>query len=263
MPPMNDFSTAPINYSGLLTQINAQPLMQGLVLRNDRQQLNNAQAERAERKHLAEVKFTQQQEEDKVWHADLADLAADFTPEKLRDTMWKHPDKQEALSNGFSTYSRSVQQDVIKSTASVLSALASGNPDLAGNVLQERRDTLVKGNINSDQTDALYRLVKSDDPADRQKAYAMLGTIMSGAVGPEHAAGMMETMGIGAKAEDRRLDNERQAAAAAETARHNRVSEGVASGNLALSRQREGRVSRNSGKGSTKSAKLPSGFILD
>lgn len=260
---MNDFSMAPIDYQSLLTQVNTQPLMQGLALRNDREQAKAAQAERAERTHLAKAQFTQKQEEDKVWHADLNDLATDFTPEKLRNTMWKHPDKQDALSNGFATYGRSVQQDVIKSTASVLSALASGNPDLAGNVLQERRDALVKGNINSDQTDALYRLVESDDPADRQKAYAMLGTIMSGAVGPEHAAGMMETMGIGAKAEDRRLDNERQAAAAAETARHNRVSESVASGNLALSRQREGRVARSSGKGSTKSAKLPSGFILD
>lgn len=260
---MNDFSMAPIDYQSLLTQVNVQPLMQGLALRNDRQQLKEAQAERAERKHLAEVKFTQQQEEDKVWHADLTDLATDFTPEKLRDTMWKHPDKQESLSNGFSTYTRSVQQDVIKSTASVMSALASGNPDLAGKVLAERRTALEKGNINSDQTDALYRLVKSSDPADRQKAYAMLGTIMSGAVGPEHAAGMMETMGIGAKAEDRRLDNERQAATAAETARHNRASEGVAAGNLQLSRQREGRVSRNVGRAGAKPAKLPAGFIMD
>lgn len=263
MPLVDDFRMGPIDYSSQLTKINMQPLMQGLALRNERQQLKEAQAERAERKHLAEAKFTQQQDEDKVWLADLADLSANFSPEKLRNTMWKHADKQEALANGFSTYSRHVQQDVIKSTSSVLSALASGNTELAGKVLNERRAALSNGNINSDQTDALYRLVKSADPADRQKAYAMLGTIMSGAVGPEHAAGMMETMGIGAKAEDRRLDNDRQAAAAAETARHNRASEGVAAGNLRLSRQREGRVSRNVGRAGAKPAKLPAGFIMD
>jgi hypothetical protein len=260
---VNDFSLGPIDYSSQLTKINVQPLMQGLQLRNERQQAKEAQAERTERVQLAKAQFTRQQDEDKVWHADLTDLSTDFTPEKLRNTMWKHPDKQEALSNGFSTYTRNIQQDVIRSTTSVMSALASGNSDLAAKVLIDRRTGLEQGNINSDQTDALYRLVKSTDPADRQKAYAMLGTIMSGAVGPEHAAGMMETMGIGAKAEDRRLDNDRQAAAAAETARHNRASEGVAAGNLQLSRQREGRVSRNVGKAGAKPAKLPSGFILD
>jgi hypothetical protein len=252
----------PVNYQALLTQVNFAPLMQGLQMRNERQSATAARTEQTALRQLAEAKFTREQDEDKRWRADLADLSTDFTPEKLRDVMWKHPDKQDALKSGFDTYTSQQQRDVISASFSVLSAMQAGKPDVAAKVLSDRQSALAKGGINTDQTEALLRLVKSDDPADRQRAHAMLGMVMAGAVGPEHAAGVMENLGIGAKAERQTRKDQLDQDEFDERRRHNRASEGVAAGNLALSRQREGRVARGGGK-AVKPAKLPSGFILD
>ncbi|MBW6522507.1 hypothetical protein KZ810_03270 [Sphingomonas sp. RHCKR47] len=253
---------APVNYQALLTQLDFTPLMQGMQMRSEREDAKAARAEQTARRSLAESKFSQEQDEDKRWRADLADISADFTPEKLRDLMWKHPDKQEALKSGFDTYNSYQQRDVISASTSVLGALNSGNTDFAAKVLADRKAALAEAGVNTDQTDALLRLVKSPDPADRQRAYAMLGMVMAGAVGPEHAAGVMENLGIGAKAERQARKDQLDQDEFEERRRHNRASEGVAAGNLALSRQREGRVARGSGK-AAKPAKLPSGFILD
>lgn len=252
---------APINYQALLTQLDFSPLMQGLQQRDQRQDAQAARAEQTARRILAESKFTKEQEADKRWQADLADISANFTPAKLRDLMWKHPDKQEALKSGFDTYNSYQQRDVISASTSVLSALNSGNTELAAKVLSDRRTSLINGGVNTDQTEALLRLVKSPDPADRQRAYAMLGMVMAGAVGPEHAAGVMENLGVGARAERQARKDQLDQDEFEERRRHNRASEGVAAGNLSL-RQQEKRAPKNSGR-AAKFMKPPSGFILD
>lgn len=216
----------PIDYSSLLAQLDTRPLQQlASTLREDKA-FELRKQEQQERIQLAKAQFSQEQLENAEYQKDLADLSANFSAEKLRNMAWKHPQHQQALESGFATYNRGVQQDVIRSSTEVMSALASGNKDVALKVLDERLAALDRGGINSDQTTALRRLVQSDNPADAQRAYTMLGIIMSGAVGPEHAAGMMETMGIGVKAEDRRRDNERADADLEERRRHNRVVEG-------------------------------------
>ncbi len=228
----------PIDYTSLLTQLDFTPVMQGLALRNDRQRLVDAKAERKERIDLATAQFSHEQLENEEYQRDLAGLSASFSPEKLRDLAWKYPQHQKSLEDGFGTYNRAVQQDVIRSSTQVMSALASGNKDVALKVLDERLAGLDRGGINTDQTTALRGLVQSDNPADAQRAYSMLGIIMSGAVGPEHAAGMMETMGVGAKADDRRRDNERADADFEERRRHNRVVEDQGSRRIDLTHAR-------------------------
>lgn len=228
----------PIDYSSLLTQLDTRPLQQLASTFREDKAVEFRKQEQQERIQIARAQFSQQQLENEEYQKDLADLSANFSPEKLRDLAWKHPQHQQSLESGFGTYNRAIQQDVIRSSTQVMSALASGNKDVALKVLDERLAGLDRGGINTDQTTALRRLVKSDDPADAQRAYTMLGIIMSGAVGPEHAAGMMETMGIGTKAEDRRRDNERADADFEERKRHNRVVEGQASQRIDLTHAR-------------------------
>lgn len=241
---------SPIDYSSLLTQLDVTPLMQGLQLRNNRRQIQDMRDERQERVQIAKAQFTQEQLENKQYQTDVADLTTNFSPEKLRNLAWKYPDHQKALEDGFATYGRGVQQDVIRATTHVMGALSSGNKDVALRTLDDRMAALDKAGINTDETTALRRLIQSDDPADAQRAYSMLGIIMSGAVGPEHAAGMMETMGLGAKAEDRRRDNARLDADLDERRRHNRVMEGQGSERIGVSRDREARVAaKGSGGG--------------
>jgi hypothetical protein len=257
----------PINYSGLLAQVDLRPLQQGLALRDQRQQIAQQREQQRRTVQLAESKFTEELNRNAEYRAALEQYRDDPTPEALRDLAFRFPEHQEALAAGAKTYTAEQAQDVLRTGASVLGSLAAGNTQLATDQLKRRRDGFARAGINTDQTDAIISLVGE---GKIKEAQAMVAYAMSGLVGPDHMASLMDTLGVGKKAEDRAADNERQDRAL--DIRERATDATIARGEAASARAEraadradrkaaEGGGSGRSGKGGK--AKLPAGFILD
>ncbi len=196
----------PINYSGLLTQVDFSPLQQGLQLRNQKQAIQAQEQQRAAAVQLAENKFSAEQQEDAAYQQALGGYLSNPTPEALREIASRFPDHQDALQKGADAYTTGQRNDLLKTGFGVLGALSVGKTDLALNMVVERSDALQKGGINTDQTDTLKQLIR-DGKIEEAKAYVSYA--MSGLVGSDHVAGVMESLGVGKKAEDRAADNAR------------------------------------------------------
>jgi len=242
----------PINYSGMLTQLDLSPLQRGFALRDQRAAQTEAIAERQQVRQLAQAKFTAEQEQDQAYREALTGFSADPTPAALLDISARFPEHSKALQDGFKTYTSAQQRDIIGTAVNVLGAATAGNTDLAARTLTERRDALKRAGVDTTHTDAALGLIKSDDPAKRKQGIAYMATVLSGAVGPDDAAKIMENFGVGLKAENQAADNARADRQAAETARHNRVVEGQGAARVALSREAGARAAAKAKSGGGK-----------
>lgn len=244
----------PINYGALQSQLDLSPLRQGFALRDQRTAQRDVIAERQQVRQLAEAKFTAEQDEDKAYREALTGFSADPSPAALLDISARFPDHSKALQEGFKTYTSGQQRDIIGTTVNVLGAVQAGNIDLAKRTLADRKEALQRAGVDTSHTDAAQRLIASDDPAVRKQGMAYLATVLSGAVGAEDAAKIMENFGIGAKAEreDRRLDVTERTSALAErrieeSERHNRTMEGQGAARVDLSRAAGARAAAKAG----------------
>jgi len=238
----------PINYDALLTQLDFSPLVQGLQLR----QANKARQAAVQ---LARDKFTLDQQQDAEYIQAVNDYRADPSAERLRDLSIRFPDKQEALSKAADSYDAGAKRNLVEAASSALGALAANKPDAAIGVLERRRAGLKNSNVDTTQTDQAIALIRSGDTTG---ARAMLSYALSGLVGGEHTASMLDTLGYGGKAEERAADRAFKDRQQSETERHNRATEGTANARVAVSAKKGAGKSKGSGKG-----KLPAGFILD
>lgn len=254
----------PINYSGMLTQLDLSPLQRGLGMRRDnRQQDAQIQNQQAIRQ-LAEQKFSAEMANDQAYQQALTEFKANPTSQGVLDLSARFPDHAKALEDGFKTYTAGQQQDIIRTTTTVLGALHAGNRDLAVQNLTERRDALRRAGVDTTHTDAAIKMVQSNDPAEQKQGQAYLAMVLTGAIGGEAASGILDRFGYGAKAENQAADNARADATAAETARHNRVMEGQGAARVDLSRAAGARAAaKGAGKGKSGGSKLPTGFVLD
>lgn len=196
----------PINYGGLLEQLDVSPLQNGLAMRQRNQAFEAQQQQEQQRVQLATAKFTAEQMQNAEYQRDLDGYLRNPTPEALREIGARYPDHQKALQEGADSYSAGQKNDLVVAATSTLGALSAGKTDLAVKTLTERKDALAKAGINTDQTDAVIDLVKTGKVKEAQ---GYLGYALSGLIGPEHSSSMLQTLGIGARAEDQRADNER------------------------------------------------------
>lgn len=241
----------PINYSGLLTQVNLAPLQQGLAQRRQNQIVEDQLQERQQVRQLAQAKFEYDKQKDADYLAAVEAYKQNPTPAALRDLAIRFPDQSAALMKAGESYSGAQKQDLLGAGFGALGALSAGKNDLAIKTLEDRVTALKGSGIDTSHTQAAIDMIKS---GDTKGAQAYLSYAMSGLVGADHAAGILDSLGVGAKAEDRRADNERQAAQQAETARHNRVIEGQGAARVDLSRQAGARAAANAGKKKGKGA---------
>lgn len=197
----------PINYGALQQQLNLQPLAQGLQLRRQNQAFEAQQERQQAITQLAQQKFELDQQQDAQYLQAVQAYQANPTPEALRDLGIRFPDKAAALQKAGDSYTTSQKQDLIGAGFSALGALAANNVPLATSTLEKRRDALKNSGIDTSHTDAAIQMLKD---GKTKEATAYLSYAMSGLVGADHAAGVMESLGVGKKAEDRAADNERQ-----------------------------------------------------
>lgn len=197
----------PIDYTSMQTRLDFSPLVQGLQLRQQRKNLE-ADNERLDRtSQLARDKFTIDQQEHAAYLADVESYKADPTPARLRDIGLKYPEQSAALQKAGDSYTSSQKQDLVGAGFGALGALASGNTGLAASTLKTRIKALENSGIDTSHTQAAVDMIEE---GKTKEATAYLSYAMAGLVGSDHAASVMETLGVGGKADDRRADNERQ-----------------------------------------------------
>jgi hypothetical protein len=242
-------SAPPINYTAGLAQLDASPLVQALGIRRQNQAQKAESQARAQQAQLARDKFVYDQQKDADYQEAVKAYQANPTPQALRDLGMQFPEQSERLVKAGDSYTTAAKQDLVGAGFSALGAIAAGNTPLAIDTLQRRRDGLANSGVDTSHTDAAIQMLKD---GKSKEATAYLSYAMSGLVGADHAASILDQLGYGAKAEDRRADNERQAAGQAETARHNRVEEGQGAARVQLSREAGARAAKNGGGRSKK-----------
>ena len=251
----------PINYGALQTQLDLSGLQRGLELRSANRLRQSEGARAEEIKELAKKKFDYDQAEDAEYRTAVEDYILDGTPEKLRNIGLRFPGHGDRVRQASESYTGSQQQDMIQAGWSAISALAVGKPEVATQVLQDRVKALRGAKINSSHTQAAIDMIKAGEGT---KASNYLSFVMAGLTGPDHAAQVLDALGVGAKAENaqRRLDNEDRRLDIADR----RANAAIAQGNarVDLSRQAGARADRKARQGRQRGrAKLPSGFVLD
>jgi hypothetical protein len=270
----------PINYGALLTQINLAPLQQAAALRQEGKFQKEKILEQQRTTQLARTKFEYDQQRDTEYknavEAYLTNPAS--TPQDLFNLEMRFPDQSGRMAEAGQSYRMSQQQDMLGAGMGAIGALAAGKNDLAIKTLQDRVTALQNSGVDTSHTQAAIDMIKSGNVSGARN---YLSYVLSPLTGAEHMAAMLDSFGVGAKAEDRRADNERQAAQQAETARHNRVTESQGAARVDLSRQAGARAAANVGKKKGKAAysdadldallqpagstsrKPPTGFVLD
>ncbi len=196
----------PIDYNSMQTRLDFSPLVQGLQLRQQKQNIEADNQRQEKLAQLARDKFTIDQQEHAAYLADVEAYKADPTPTRLRDIGLKHPEQAAALQKAGDSYTTSQKQDLIGTGFGALGALAAGNNDLAASTLEKRIEALKNSGIDTSHTQAAVDMIKA---GKAKEATAYLSYAMAGLVGSDHAASVMETLGVGGKADDKRADNER------------------------------------------------------
>jgi hypothetical protein len=189
----------PIDYGSMQARLDFSPLVQGLQLR---QQKQNVEADNKRQDYVAQLardKFTIDQQEHAAYLADVEAYKADPTPTRLRDIGLKHPEQAAALQKAGDSYTTAQKQDLIGTGFGALGALAA--------TLEKRIEALKNSGIDTSHTQAAVDMIKA---GKSKEATAYLSYAMAGLVGSDHAASVMETLGVGGKADDKRADNERQ-----------------------------------------------------
>lgn len=253
----------PINYGAMLTQLDFSPLQRGLQQRDNKQALQAQMERQGAIQQLAQRQFEAKAADQQAYIEAVNAYKANPTPVALRDLGIRFPEHQKELQDAGDSYTSVQKQDLIGAAVSSLGALAVNKPDLAIKTLTDRVTALKDSGIDTSHTQAAIDMIKN---GDIKGATAYLSYATAGLVGADHTAGIMETLGVGGKAEDRRADNERQdrMLAVRERATDAQISRGeAASARAERAADRADRKAAGGGSGGGKKTKLPAGFILD
>lgn len=252
----------PVNYAALQSQLDLSPLRQGLQMRNNNRLQQAEVQQRDTIAQLARNKFEYDQQQDASYLRDVEEWkAGGGTPEGLRDLALKHPDQSERMLKAGDSYNAVQKNDMITTGFTTMGALAAGNIELAKKTLSDRVTALDRARIDSTHTRSALDMLRKGDV---DGARTFLSYAMSGLVGADHTASVMGELGIGARADASRRDDDRADAQFKETQRHNRASEANAAADNARADRADVRAATKAKAGGKASgAKLPSGFVLD
>lgn len=235
-------SIPPVNYGALQSQIDLSGLQNGFNMR-EANRVRQAEVEtHRQTRQLATSKFEYDKAQDAEYKADVENYIKNGkTPEDLFKLQVRWPEKGERVAKAKDGYTMSQQQDMIKTGWSAIAALSANKPDLAKQELRNRVKALANAGIDTTQTQAAIDMI---DAGKTTEARNYLSFAMGGLTGIEHASSVLKTLGVGAEAENVARDDARAEAQFEETKRHNRASEGVAGGRLALSQAAGARAER-------------------
>lgn len=196
----------PINYSAALPQLDLSPLQRGLQMRQANQDRAELRQQRAQTVQLAQDEFAYDQQKDADYLAAVAEYEKAPSPDALRSLRFRFPEQSEKLGKAGDSYSAAAKQDLIGASAAVLGAIGANNAPLAIATLKTRRQGLANSGVDTGHTDAIIQMLEK---GDLKGASGFVSRVLGGLVGEDHAAAIWDSLGVGARAEDRAADNER------------------------------------------------------
>lgn len=198
----------PINYSAQLVQPDFEPFMQGLQIRRQNR------AQEAQQQHWDEQTAIQRQaagqvaEKQAAWDTDIQSAMTAPTTENLTSLMLKHPDHYQAIKALSDQQGEVMQKRNLTAAMEVGGLISAGAIPQAITRLKDRRTALVGAGESTEITDHIIANLESGDPAKITQAKALAGTVIATTLG-EKAGPVLDSLGYGARAEDRVQDNER------------------------------------------------------
>jgi hypothetical protein len=240
-------SLSPIDYSSMLTQLDTTALLNGLQVREQRRANQAAEAQRQEARQLAREQFDATEARHAAYLAAVrAWKEGGGSPQALRELALQFPQESEAMMRAADSYESGAKRAVIGDVSGIIGALGTNNADLATRLLTERQGRLRNSGVDDSHTAAVSQMIRSGDVAG---ARAYLGYVLGGLIGWDHAAGVMETLGIGDRADRARRDDVRADAELDERRRHNRETERQGVARVGISRAAGARADRRARSG--------------
>jgi hypothetical protein len=182
----------PINYAGMLTQPDFEPLMQGLQIRKANKAMEFQQDQ------IMQKQAAQQAEQTSI-NQDLRVLREQPTPENYANFTLRHPQLHEAATAAWSTYAPERQNMNLRDMTGAFVALKNGQPQYAKDVLTQRRAILEKNGESTAETDQALKLIE-DGHADTAQDLLFYG--MSAAAGADKFGSMVGALGGNERADE-------------------------------------------------------------
>jgi len=198
----------PINYTGMLVRPDLTPLMQGLQLRRQNQAQDAQQQRWEDQTALKQQEFERQAAAQSAWDADIQGVMAAPTTASLSSLMLKHPERYQAIKAMSDQQGEVMQKRNLTAAMEVGGLLNAGANDAALAKLKDRRTALAANGESTEITDHIIANIESGDSVKITQAKALAGTVIATTLG-EKAGPVLDSLGYGARAEDREADNER------------------------------------------------------
>lgn len=138
----------------------------------------------------AQMQMQQQQREwnlEDQYQADLNGVLANpHDPNAIRQLLIKYPKQATALKAGMDSLDATTRRNELTQLAGIYSAAAAGKHDLAASELEKRITADKAAGQDTALDDEVLGMLRSDDPAEKNRALNVLSFILAGATGEEH-----------------------------------------------------------------------------
>jgi lysozyme family protein len=190
----------PINYLSMIQPVNiAESLGQGLQVGealHDRFKVRpDAEAYQKAAHTLAITAAADKIRQQQQYQQDVSNVIKNPTPEGYRGLLVAYPEQHEALKAAWDGYSEDEKDRNLKAATGVYGALANNKPDLALDLLRNRKQALADAGEDTTETDHLISLLESGDPEQVKAAKGIAGFVIAGAVGPDKVGSTLEALG--------------------------------------------------------------------
>jgi lysozyme family protein len=190
----------PINYLSMIQPVNiAESLGQGLQVGealHDRFKVRpQLEADQQQYRQLALTAARDKLAREAQYQQDVSSVIKNPTPEGYRGLLVAYPEQHEALKAAWDGYSADEKDRNLKAATGVYGALANNKPDLALDLLRNRKQALADAGEDTTETDHLISLLESGDPEQVKAAKGIAGFVIAGAVGPDKVGSTLEALG--------------------------------------------------------------------
>jgi hypothetical protein len=133
---------------------------------------------------------------ERAYQQDAASVIANPSPEGFRALMLKYPEMHDGLKNAWDQYGEGEKQRDTAAASQVYAALSNGQPELAAQVLKDRKAALASAGQDDKITDSILDMIESGDPQKIKQAQGIAGYALATTAGPEKIGPMLEALGM-------------------------------------------------------------------
>jgi len=235
----------PIDYQSMLTQLDVSPLLQLQQVQAQKREAGENRALRQQTVDIARSKAAADQAQEAAYRSGVDAYLKNPTSAALTDLTVRFPDQYQALRQAAEQQSAAVKKRNLDFAMRVGGLTAAGQTDKAISITEARIEALRTAGESTEISDDLLAALKSGDLA---RAKGAAGLVIASSADADQTKPILEALRWDAGSERAARDDARADAAAVETQRHNRVTEGQGAARVDLSRQASARAAAK-GKG--------------